>query len=490
MSTTEGAPTAAERRQQAIRAKILRNKDNRLGHVLGNVSRDEINTGTGNEELEPVRMRATPLRRIQDEAVTPVPLSTPPPSIFNLSGNNQVAPGVEAPTVNERLICCGWLLSGLLTRLLLHFFPNLNAFIIFSITAFSVQTLRLIDLRASSNSNVSLLRLAGLIFLDSRTNDKVCSFIQIMPNAGLLLVDHIHFQYNGFLFGLLFLSMGYAKNEQLLASGFWFAVLCNFKHIFAYTAPAYVVYLFGTYCFQSGHFKLDKLLILGLTVISVCVMSFGPFIYFGQFATVLLRLFPFKRGLVHAYWAPNFWALYNFLDKTISVILRVPTKASMTGGLVQEYSHTTLPSIPPSVTLIATLIFMMPCLWKLWKNVNHNRFLGAIVLCSWSSFLFGWHVHEKAILLIILPLALLAYSDRSYSKIYFITSVVGHFSLFPLLFESREIWIKLLVFLCHAAYTYNSLLSTSNKIGKRAAIKNSLSPLEKLYLLVHTNFYP
>jgi alpha-1,3-glucosyltransferase len=66
-------------------------------------------------------------------------------------------------------------------------------------------------------------------------------------------------------------------------------------------------------------FSLKRLIVLGGSVITVFGISFGPFIYLGQLPAVFQRLFPFTRGLCHAYWAPNFWALYAGADRVLII---------------------------------------------------------------------------------------------------------------------------------------------------------------------------
>ncbi|KRT82721.1 hypothetical protein AMK59_4664 [Oryctes borbonicus] len=179
---------------------------------------------------------------------------------------------------------------------------------------------------------------------------------------------------------------------------------------------------------------------------------------------VFSRMFPFKRGLSHAYWAPNMWALYNFIDKVAVTIGNVMdlnvgnATASMTAGLVQEYSHAVLPSITPIISMGLTGSIMIPGMIKLWvcgrSPLNFIRFL---VICALTSFLFGWHVHEKAILMAIIPLSILAIMDAEDGKIFLILTTTGFYSLFPLLYPSNLLLLKALLIITYCGYTFYSL---------------------------------
>lgn len=145
--------------------------------------------------------------------------------------------------------------------------------------------------------------------------------LSVLFSPGLLIIDHIHFQYNGFLYGILILSIVLARNKSgLLASGFLFAALLCLKHIHLYLAPAYFVYLLRTYCLgRKGLFDVQfgNCIKLGLGIGAIAGLAFGPFVYWGQLEQLMSRLFPFSRGLCHAYWAPNVWAMYSFTDRIL-----------------------------------------------------------------------------------------------------------------------------------------------------------------------------
>uniref|UniRef100_T1JIW9 Alpha-1,3-glucosyltransferase n=1 Tax=Strigamia maritima TaxID=126957 RepID=T1JIW9_STRMM len=303
--------------------------------------------------------------------------------------------------------------------------------------------------------------------------------MMLFGNAGLLLVDHIHFQYNGFLFGFLLISIARMLQHKHLESAFWFCILLNLKHIYLYFAPAYFVYLLRSYCFlystRDGgvlwkSFSIKNFTKLSFTVISVFAASFGPFIAKGQLNQVLSRLFPFKR-----------------VQKT-GLMSDNKVTASMTGGLVQEYQHSILPNITPTITLICSVVVILPALIKLWHRPSMPwDFVRCLTLCAYGTYMFGWHVHEKAILLIIIPLTLLAAVDWDDACIYMFTSLTGHFSLFPLFFTLAETSTKILLTVMHAMYSCFGLCLLNKDVVHEAL----LSTFEKIYLfgLVFVQLY-
>ncbi|KAI9675342.1 MAG: glycosyl transferase [Caeruleum heppii] len=277
--------------------------------------------------------------------------------------------------------------------------------------------------------------------------------LSILLSPGLLIIDHIHFQYNGFLYGILLLSLVLARKQStLLYSGFLFAALLCLKHIYLYLAPAYFVFLLRAYCIglrSIFDIRLGNIFKLGAGIAVIFGTAFGPYIYWGQTQQLIGRLFPFSRGLCHAYWAPNVWAMYSFTDRVLihaaprlGLTLDSTAINSVTRGLVGDTAFAVLPGITPRTTFLLTLLFQLLALIKLFLRPTWETFVGAVTLCGYASFLFGWHVHEKAILLVIIPFSLLALKDRRYLGAFRPLAVAGHVSLFPLLFTGAEFPIK------------------------------------------------
>lgn len=108
-------------------------------------------------------------------------------------------------------------------------------------------------------------------------------WVLVVWSPALVIVDHMHFQYNGFLLGFLLMSLSCLEEGRDLMGGFIFAVLLCFKHLYAVAAPVYLVYLLRHYCWKGGVVGgVGRLLTMGSVVASVLAAAFGPFLFYGQ----------------------------------------------------------------------------------------------------------------------------------------------------------------------------------------------------------------
>lgn len=353
-------------------------------------------------------------------------------------------------------------------------------------------------------SELVLFFVLQLFINTSDISEKSANFVvasSIVLSPGLLIVDHIHFQYNGFLFGILIFSIVAAKNKRYLLCGAFFAIALCFKHIFLYLAPAYFVFLLRAYVLDFTDFKFrsyrdlisvvqwSNLIKLGSVVLATFAIAFLPF--YTTWPQLFARLFPFSRGLTHAYWAPNFWAVYSFIDKVLTLLVlkmpylqkplsivltsmptttddilkRIATNNSGTKGLVQDVFFVILPQITPKLTFLLTLFYQTLAVIPVLFDPSFKRFVGSLTLCGFVSFLFGWHVHEKAIMLVIIPFSFLVPFDRRLLTPFTLLASAGYVSLFPLLYESQDFLIKFLyTFIWCILYFY--AMSQTSKVKR------------------------
>ncbi|KAL9549308.1 hypothetical protein MBANPS3_005264 [Mucor bainieri] len=258
-------------------------------------------------------------------------------------------------------------------------------------------------------------------------------------------------------------------------------------------APAYFVYLLKAYCFtgpeNENRFSIQRLIALGGSVIAIFGISFGPFIYLGQLPAVFQRLFPFTRGLCHAYWAPNFWALYAGADRVCIILakkfgwsLNQEAITSMTRGYVGDTQFAVLPTVEALHTMIITVLVQLVVLQKLWRKPTFDNFLSSLTLCTFASYLFGWHVHEKAIMIVLIPYGLMASNSKVNLRVFVILSAAGIFSLYPLLFRSTDMALETPIKITITLLWFCAIIP-GLAYSIKTPLKNLLSTIEENYLM-------
>lgn len=292
------------------------------------------------------------------------------------------------------------------------------------------------------------------------TADRAAVVALMLLNPALLLVDHVHFQYNGMLFGLLLLSIAEIEAGHICRGAAFFCLLVNMKHIFIYCAPVFFVYLLRGHCacsFSQWSIRLrfQEFAKLAAVVLTTFILMWAPIISTGQFSNAVQRLFPFGRGLTHAYWAPNVWALYNTVDRALDKLSGTRTHLtsfSSTAGKAEVFETSVLWPVPPKATFALVLILYMPLLKTIWRQttpshkshdksfhaqpVRHGSALATYVaLGSAISFSVGWHVHEKALIMVTVPLLVVAASSRQKEVLEATAalSTITTFSVLPLI---------------------------------------------------------
>ncbi|TVY73542.1 putative dolichyl pyrophosphate Man9GlcNAc2 alpha-1,3-glucosyltransferase [Lachnellula suecica] len=276
----------------------------------------------------------------------------------------------------------------------------------------------------------------------------------ILMQPGTILVDHVHFQYNTVMLGLVLASMSSVLAGRFMWSCVFFVLALGFKQMALYYAPAMFAYLLGVCVFP----RINVSRFLGIAVVTLITFAllFLP-IFLGamydthrgidarpelfghaaplpiftqhsykidytawyypiiqQTAQIVHRVFPFARGLFEDKVA-NFWC-------TLNVIVKLRNYPS---ELLQRAS------------LLLTLAAITPGCFVIFVKPRKELLPLALATTAWGFFLFSFQVHEKSVLLPLMPMTALLAGNHGLSKntrawVGF-ANLLGVWTMFPLL---------------------------------------------------------
>ncbi|KAI9819626.1 MAG: Glucosyltransferase-like protein [Pycnora praestabilis] len=257
--------------------------------------------------------------------------------------------------------------------------------------------------------------------------DAYIALVAVLMQPATILIDHAHFQYNTVMLGFVLASMSSMLAGRLLWGCIFFVAALSFKQMALYYAPAIFSFLLGMCIIPR--FNISRFISIAVITTLAFAITFAPLLlgalydsyrgvttnpgkgsfdspplmtilpfktdekswYFPpllQLTQTIHRIFPFARGLFEDKVA-NLWCALHIIHK----LHRYPT------ALLQRLS------------LVATLAAITPPSIILFVRPRKELLPLGLATTAWGFYLCSFQVHEKSVLLPLLPMTMLLGAD-------------------------------------------------------------------------------
>lgn len=268
------------------------------------------------------------------------------------------------------------------------------------------------------------------------------ALVAILMQPATMLIDHGHFQYNSVMLGFVVATLSSIYAGRLLWACIFFVAALGYKQMALYYAPVIFAYMLGN-CFTPNFLPARFIAIAIITLVAFATL-FAPFLLgvlwdfqhhlpmppspffkvdsqsatgsiISQTLQVVHRCFPFARGLFEDKVA-NFWCFVNTFYKVRKIEPIIPL---------------------PRLSAFFTFMSILPSMMVIGAVPKRSLLPYALASSAWGFFLFSFQVHEKSVLLPLLPMTLLLGAKNGLSKEYRAwigwANLLGVWTMYPLL---------------------------------------------------------
>ncbi|KAK3147348.1 hypothetical protein QOZ80_3BG0281250 [Eleusine coracana subsp. coracana] len=284
----------------------------------------------------------------------------------------------------------------------------------------------------------------------------------VLINPCLVLIDHGHFQYNCISLGLTLGAVAGVLSRNELVAAALFSLAINHKQMSLYFAPAFFSHLLGK-CLRRKY-PIVEVMKLAFIVLGTFAIVWWPFLHSSEAALqVISRLAPFERGIYEDYVA-NFWC-------STSVIIKWKKLFAI--------------KLLKIMSLSATILAFLPSLIQQIKSPSNLGFLYSLMNSSFAFYLFSYQVHEKSILLPLLPASLLAQKEP---QLYGWFVYFALFSIYPLICRDQLLLQYIAVIGLFFLIYYSPSGSHRRRLNIPRAIKLVISLPFLFSLILHITY--